>query len=475
VTGGRPPDPADPGNPCPALAAQRSFDISAVDVPKSAFGNQLRAAFVPTNIATQVEKKRLAPEPLVMHVAAGECITVHFTNRRTVRASFHSGLLSASAGGNTDYGSASSGIDVGFGPEQTVAPGGSRDYRLYADTAKLGATLLSDFGGAPVTAGTGGAPINVDTGPLGMYGAIVVAPQGATFTEPRYGGTVSIGAQVDVHVPGAASYRDFTVLMQDVDENIGQSHMPYPTDVKGISPINYGSGPSRTGAGDGNGAFASTNSGPAGTPDTPILKAYVGDPVEVHAIVTPGSEQMHSFSLGGESWPLDPFLAGSSQIQARGLGPWETLQANISGGAGGGATVGDMFYGDLRRPFTDAGLWGIQRVLSDASCPIRPLDGLGCIGSAGTYITLDATLPATLITKAIPAAALSTPTVAVKRPAVRVHRAAAPQARGGRARLVVVAPARCKPSHSASRGGPCRPASANVVRPLPAPEAARRR
>ena len=47
VTGGRPPEPADPGNPCPALAPQRSFDISAVDVPKSAFGNQLRAAFVP--------------------------------------------------------------------------------------------------------------------------------------------------------------------------------------------------------------------------------------------------------------------------------------------------------------------------------------------------------------------------------------------------------------------------------------------
>ena len=79
----------------------------------------------------------------------GTCITVHFSNRRTVRASFHSGLLSASANGNTAYGSASSGVDVGFGPEQTVAPGGSRDYRLYAD-AKLGATLISDFGGPAV-------------------------------------------------------------------------------------------------------------------------------------------------------------------------------------------------------------------------------------------------------------------------------------------------------------------------------------
>ena len=114
-----------------------------------------------------------------------------------------------------------------------------------------------------------------------------------------------------------------------------------------------------------------------------MLKAYVGDPVEVHALVTPGSEQMHVFSLGGESWPLDPYLPGSNQVQARGIGPWETLEADIRAGAGGGTTVGDIFYGDLRRPFTDAGLWGIQRVLSDASCPIRPLDGRGCTGSSG--------------------------------------------------------------------------------------------
>ena len=150
-----------------------------------------------------------------------------------------------------------------------------------------------------------------------------------------------------------------------------------------------------------------------------MLKAYVGDPVEVHALVTPGSEQMHVFGLGGESWPLDPFLPGSNEVQARGIGPWETLQADIRAGAGGGTTVGDIFYGDLRRPFTDAGMWGIQRVMSDASCPIRPLDGRGCVGGAGTFVTLDASPPAVLITHTIPAAALATtPVVTAKqRPA----------------------------------------------------------
>ena len=259
--------------------------------------------------------------------------------------------------------------------------------------------------------------------------------------------------------------------MQDTDEDIGQSHMPYPTDVKGISADQLPLGPAATSTGDGNGAFAATNSGPNGTPATPILKAYVGDPVEVHALVTPGSEQMHVFSLGGESLPLDPFLAGSNQVQARGIGPWETLQANIRGGAGGGVTVGDLFYGDLRRPFTDAGLWGIQRVLADASCPIRPLDGRGCTGTSGAFITLDAVLPATLITHTIPA--VSSPTVAaatkqVRRPA---KQAALLLARGGRAIPVAVAPATCKRSFRlAGRGRPCRLAAAANIRPLPAPK-----
>ena len=331
-TGGRPPEPADPGNPCPALAPQRAFSISAVDVPSSAFGNQLRAAFVPTNVATLVEKKQLVPEPLVLHVAAGECVTVHFTNRRTVRASFHpTGLLAESANGGAAFGSASSGMNVGFGPEQTVAPDGSRDYRLYADTAKLGATTISDFGGPTVVPANGTVATSVDTGPTGLYGAIVVAPAGATFTDPVYGGAISIGTQVDVHVPGGTAYRDFTLLLQDADDAIGQAHMPYPTEVKGIATTNYRSG--RRTVNDVDGAYAGER-----RPGTPILRAYVGDPMEVHAIVTPGSEQMHVFSLGGLSWPIDPFIANSVKIQARAVGPWESLEIKVSGGAGGGST-----------------------------------------------------------------------------------------------------------------------------------------
>src|SRR2546430_10962236 len=45
-------------------------------------------------------------------------------------------------------------VDVGFNPENTVAPGGSRTYRFYADTPNVETALISDMGGgivAPVT------------------------------------------------------------------------------------------------------------------------------------------------------------------------------------------------------------------------------------------------------------------------------------------------------------------------------------
>ena len=41
--------------------------------------------------------------------------------------------------------------------------------------------------------------------------------------------------------------------MQDEDEDIGQSHMPYPTEVKGMAPINYRQAPVKTSTSDGGG------------------------------------------------------------------------------------------------------------------------------------------------------------------------------------------------------------------------------
>jgi manganese oxidase len=356
-TGGRPPAASGPGNPCPSGAPVHNFNVSAVDMPNATDGRKF--AFVPSDQVSAVKAGKM-PEPLVLHVAAGECVNVHFTNQSSSsRASFHlDGLL-------RDINS--SGVDVGFNPEQTVTPGQSRDYRYFADTRKLESTIISDFGGKEGSRD-------------GLYGAVIVAPAGSTFTDPVSGQRTDVGTQVDVHCSPACSvdgkdvsgYRDFALMFADQDPIIGQSAMPYPISVSGPALVNYKSVPQRP---DDVKMFDSKVNG---DPPTPILRAHAGDPVKVHMINAPGSEQLHTVSLGGLSWPIDPYIHLADALTTRALGPQEKLDAVIIGGAGGPThTVGDFIYQDRRLAFTQAGMWGILRVLPPSDTSIKPLGSGG--------------------------------------------------------------------------------------------------
>ena len=354
--GGRPPAAADAGNPCPAGAPKRTVNVSAVDVEDSDKGDDL--AYVPSEIAVAVEEGNVKPEPLVVHAAAGDCLEVNLTNRLggDERVSFDVGQLLRGKG--------SSGINAGFNPEQTVADGATRMYRFYADSTKIGSAPIADFGGE-------------DTGVDGLYGAVVIGPAGAKYRDPVSGRDTSVGSQVDVIVPGGSSYRDYTLTWGEDEPRLGSDTTPYKVEVEKHALVNYRSEPVDDGKDD---AFART-------PRTPVLKAYAGDPMKVHVLSAPGSEQPHVFSLGGLSWDMDWSLPGSQEITAQGFGPWQTVDINVIGGAGGrDRTVGDFWYGDFRRAFTRGGMWGLTRVLSDASCPIKPLPGLDCLGQ-GTLIT----------------------------------------------------------------------------------------
>ena len=363
-TGGRPPAAAGPGNPCPnGVPVTKTFAVSAVDLNTSGGVNFPVAAFVPSSQASAAQVRGFQAQPLVLHVAAGTCFEVAFTNLRSVRSSFHADMLESTP--------ESSGVNAGFTPEQTVAPGGSRTYRFYADGDRYESALISDYGGRNAVLPLGGEEAaNVDSGPDGMFGAVEVAPAGATFTDPVTGRSVDTGTRVDVHIPSRPGYRDFTLMLSEQDGRIGQNTMPYPTEVDGPATIDYATAGPRL---DGPNMFSSAANG--GDPATPLLRAYAGDPIRVHAIGAPGNEQTHVFSLGGLTWPIDPLIPRSSSIQARALEPMGVVDAHVDAGA---PFVGDYFYGDLRRPFTQAGMWGLQRVLDPAGCPIKGLDGRVC-------------------------------------------------------------------------------------------------
>ena len=68
-------------------------------------------------------------------------------------------------------------------------------------------------------------------------------------------------------------------------------------------------------------------------------------------------------------------------FSTRAVVPAAGIDAMIANGAGGYAQApGDYFYGDIRRSFTVAGMWGLMRVYpkTGSGCPVKPLDGLSC-------------------------------------------------------------------------------------------------
>ena len=287
-----------PGQPLPGRG-------SDADVQRQRHGplgntfNGARTAYVPNADVAAIKARTKQMQPLVLHVVAGECVTVNVTNLLTAPVGFSVGKLDRSAG--------SGGVNVGFDNDQNVAPNATRAYVYYVPSDKIGTATISDLSGAT-------------TLKSGLYGALVVAPASklagfsTEFSDPVTGLPRAIGANVIVHVPGGSpeDYRDFTVAMADDDARIGQDFMPYPTNaVAGRSLINYQAAP----AGDGPNAFVNPGA-------VPMLTSYAGDPVVVHSMVAPGSESIHTLQprrpqLGARLQPAGGLRAG----QRTGRGP----------------------------------------------------------------------------------------------------------------------------------------------------------
>ena len=254
-----------------------------------------------------------------------------------------------------------------FKTEQTVAPGASKIYTFFAHPEYgEGAALVRDWGNVLVNPG------------LGLFGVIIVGPEGATYTDPVTGEDLSMASswRADVHPLDGPSYRDFALFMQDEDPVIGTHLMPYSHVVEGVVGLNYTFSPLE-GTGE---PIPDTTLAWSGdtyaNPSTPVMEAYAGDAMRIHVMV-PFSEQNQVFSIEGHQWPLEPDMKGSDLLSSAQIGGVETLNIIIDGGAGGRSSApGDYLYGDHRLPYREAGLWGLLRVYATtaAGAGISTLD-----------------------------------------------------------------------------------------------------
>lgn len=361
---------------CPPPAPVREFDVVAIEAPLPMLGGRLGRLFALAQDVDAIRAGARAPEPLVLHVGVGDCLKLNLRN------AVPSGAVSLRCDLLASDPADSGGVAAGFNPDQTVAPGEVRTSTYYA-SPEVGETVSVIRDGGDVVANSA----------LGLYGAIVVGPAGATFRDPVTGQDLAGRStwNVVVQPPSAPAYRDFTLLFQDEDASIGTHRMPYTTNVQGTVGVNYRNEPLRgrlNADPDSATVFSSSTPGRP-LPSTPLLEAFAGDPVRIHALA-PWSEQSQVFSVEGHRWAMEPGRRGTNLLSSVPLGGLDVVTARLEGGAGGkGRQAGDYLWGDHREPYREAGLWGLFRVLEPGrpSASVRPLPAArAAAGASGSIL-----------------------------------------------------------------------------------------
>jgi Fn3 associated len=250
----------------------------------------------------------------------------------------------------------------------------------------------------------------------GLFAALVVEPSGMDVRDPVSGqylqpindpahgpvcGTAcnanSVGTRLDVIGPAADDdFREFSLAIQDFVSlyrpctACGSSVIPgeeplaapaepelYPNEDPGVMGINYRNAPFliRDSVGgvatDPAYVFSSTVHG---DPDTPLLQAYVGDPVRAR-VIQGAQEEQHVVQIHGMSWLQEPDDPESPIVNAMSVGISEAFNFEIpslSCGVGEDC-VGDYLYSGASTDDMWAGAWGLMRVYGKGVNGLLPL------------------------------------------------------------------------------------------------------
>lgn len=249
----------------------------------------------------------------------------------------------------------------------------------------------------------------------GLFGALIVEPKGSFYRDPATGKDIRSGPIADIHTnePVSAhvrgSFREMVVQIQDfnprtqnqivteakVNPPTGGRTTPRPIDILGdmeawsLMPtaIKYLNGGERT-SGSSFGMRVEplnrrlvNNPDPSllfssihGDPATPLLQAYLGDPIVIRALVHAGNES-HTFHLDGHWFPGERYSVDSQHIDTIHLAIAERYDLAIPAAGGPQKKPGDYLYLNGRASHFAEGSWGIIRVLEKLVPDLKPLPG----------------------------------------------------------------------------------------------------
>jgi FtsP/CotA-like multicopper oxidase with cupredoxin domain len=229
-------------------------------------------------------------------------------------------------------------------------------YRWYPDV-QFGTTFFHDH-------------VNAILGqPHGLYGALVVEPPGASYTDPRTGEPLAAGALADVHtnrptsVDVKGSFRELVTYLAD-DEPLASVGRDTGGDLNlRVEPL--------AGRPDPTTPFAER----AASPETATVQAYVGDPVVFRTLVG-ASNEVHSFHVDGHGFRVEPWSRGSPLVSTVPLGISERFDVALRAAGGPGRQPGDYLFGNGRLGKLEGGSWGVLRVRAGPSADdLKPLTG----------------------------------------------------------------------------------------------------
>jgi manganese oxidase len=211
----------------------------------------------------------------------------------------------------------------------------------------------------------------------GLVGALVVEPPGATYHDPVTGEAITSGPIADIRVPDrtpvsadvTGSFRELVSFVQDGSPaHARRPHSREQPQHARRSLDRRGGSPDR--------AFSSTAHG---DPVTPLLRAYLGDPLVVRVTVG-GTNEVHTWHLDGHWFRREPWSTESMATSTARVGISERMDLVVPAAGGPQQRGGDYLYSNGRALKLREGSWGFLRVHDDEIEDLTPLPGRPPLG-----------------------------------------------------------------------------------------------
>lgn len=321
------------------------------------------------NYLEKVNSGKIRPEPLVIRANAGDCIEIRLTNflpEFIEESPFQLKTLTDIVGFHIHL--------VKF--DTIVSDGSANGWSNIAGARKYETLIERFFANEELNTVFFHDHLFANSHQQhGMFGALLIEPEGSVFLNPKNGRPLKSGANAVIRKANGESYREFAMFVHDFallfDKNgkpLNPPEHPGSDDDPGVMGISYRCEPMRERLKKKNDPSHIFSSYKYGDPATPVLETYPGDPMVIR-LLDGAHEEQHAFNINGMSWRKEITDIVSPLVSEQTIGISEAFNIRVDEYYGAGDYL--YYFGGIDDVWL--GLWGIIRVHSKRQKHILPL------------------------------------------------------------------------------------------------------